>query len=894
VAELGAGRSAALVIRGEAGIGKTALLEYVESRATSYRVIRAAGVESEMELPFGGLHQLCAQLPGYPATAEDTVLGTAFGLSDGAAPDRFQVGVAMLNLLAVAAEDMPLVCLVDDAQWLDRVSAQTLAFVARRLVAERVAIVFAAREYDDPDVLTGLPELMLTGLGYSAARALLDMVITGAADERVRDTFVAETRGNPLALIELHRGLSPGQLASGFGLPDSAGLTGKLEDGFRRRLEVLPPDTRLLLLTAAAEPVGDAALLWRTAARLGIDREAVFADEAADLIDIGTRVRFRHPLIRSAVYRAASPEDQRKVHRALAEATDAAVDPDRRAWHLAYAAVGLDEEVAAELESAAGRAKARGGIAAAAACLERASELTPDPVRRSERALAAAVAKFRAGEPESADDLLTAAGIGPAGEVHAARAARLRAQITFARQRGGAAGPLLLDAANRLARLNDRSARPAYLEALGAAVFAGQLGDDHGVQKVAAAARAALPAPAGGGPMDLLLDAVATQFTEGYATAVPSLRLALHDFREAARRGDEQVVQWLWRGCPVATEVWDDEAWHELACRGLELARNLGALGFLPGALSYRAGVHVHAGEFVAANLLLTESDTIAAATATAPARDVRFLLDAWRGDEATALKSLELGVREARDRGEGRALSLADHATAVLYNGLRRYDKAAEAAQRACAHQDLGLYGWSLAELVEATARSDARNHAEDALERLRERTRSVGTDWALGLLARSEALLADGSDAESLYLEAIERLGRTRIAVHHARAQLMYGEWLRRQERRQDAREQLRAAHRNLSDMGAEAFAERARHELAATGEKTQARRTDLRRLLTAQEAQIAHLAAAGLTNAEIATELFLSPHTVDWHLRKVFSKLAVASRRQLKPNLIEAGSR
>ncbi|NIK61319.1 DNA-binding CsgD family transcriptional regulator [Kribbella shirazensis] len=893
VAELGAGRSSVLVLRGEAGVGKTALLEYLASRASSYRVVRAAGVESEVELPFGGLHQLCAQLGEFRTGVRRTALDTAFGLAPGSAPDRFQVGVAMLNLLAEAAERGPLVCLVDDVQWLDQVSAQTLAFVARRLLAERVALVFAVREPGGSDVLTGLDELFVTGLGYADARALLDTVITGVVDERVRDTFVAETRGNPLALLELHRGLSAGQLASGFGLPGGPGLTSRIEDGFVRRLDQLPPETRLLLLAAAAEPVGDAALLWRAAEYLDTSPDAVFLAESADLVHIGARVRFRHPLIRSAVYGAASPAEQRRVHNALALATDAEVDPDRRAWHRAYATAGLDEEVAAELESAAGRAQARGGAAAAAACLERASELTPDPGRRATRALAAAAAKFRAGEPDAADALLTIAALGPTDELQAAHAARLRAQLAFARQRGGESGTLLLEAANRLADLDDRFAPQAYLEALGAAVFAGRLGAERSLEKVAAAARAARQAAAPAGPMDLLLDAVATQFTDGYNAAVPSLRRALHDFRDAAQRGDEQVVQWLWRGCPVAAELWDDDAWHDLSCRGLELARGLGALGVMPGALTYRAALHLHAGEFVAANLLLTESDSIAASMASAPAREARFLLEAWRGDEETALASIELGVRDARARGEGRALSLADHAAAVLYNGLRHYDKAMEAARSACAQEDLGIFGWSLAEWVEAAVRSGAPSVASDALQRLRDRTSAAGTDWALGILARSAALLADGRRADDLYQEAIERLSRTRMAVHKARAHLLYGEWLRRQDRRQVARDQLRTAHDSLSDMGAVAFAERARLELAATGEKARTRSTDVRQELTAQEAQIAHLAAAGLTNAEIATELFLSRHTVDWHLRKVFTKLAVRSRRQLAPSLIDAAS-
>ncbi|MGW1339552.1 helix-turn-helix transcriptional regulator [Kribbella sp. NPDC002412] len=898
VAGLRAGQSAALVLRGEAGIGKTALLDYVQAHSSACRVVRAAGVEAELELAYGGLHQLYAQLRDRSTDLRYDALGTAFGLAPGDPPDRFQVGVAMLNLLTDAAEDKPLICLVDDAQWLDRVSAQTLAFVARRLLAERVALVFAVREPAEHDELSGLPELVVKGLDFSDARALLDTAITGVVDERVRDRFVAETHGNPLALIELPRSLSAGQLAGGFGLPDAPdprALTSRIEEGFRRRLQPLPPETRLLLLTAAAEPIGDAALLWRAVQRLGIGPDAAAPAESADLIDVGARVRFRHPLIRTVVYRDAPLADKRTVHRALAEATDAAVDPDRRAWHRAHAAVGLDEPVAAELESAAERARARGGLAAAAAFLERAAELTPDPVRRAERALAAATTKFRAGEPDAAYDLLATAEIGPMDDLQSAHLAWLRAQILFTRRRGSDAGPLLLDAANRLEDLGDPLAREAYLEALGAAIFGGRLGD---VVKAAEAACVARPAAGAPGAMDLLLDGVATRFTEGYAAAVQPLRKALHALREDASLGEARLEHWLWLACPVAPEpiapeLWDDEAWHDLAARAVELGRGLGALGVLPVALSYRAGVHLHAGEFTQAAALVAESDAIAAATGSAPLRYTRLMLAAWRGEEDAALRTIEAGVKDATERGEGRALALAECVTAVLYNGLSRYDVALEAARRACEQEDLGFYGWSLAELVEAAARSNAQGTAAEALQQLEHHAGAAGTDWGLGVLARSKALLTEGPAADALYREAIERLGRTRVAVHLARAHLVYGEWLRREQRRQDARFHLRVAYDSFGDMGAKAFAERARQELVATGATARRRQVDTRDLLTAQEAQIAQLAADGLTNHEIGSQLFLSHHTVEWHLRKVFTKLAVTSRKQLNATLIGAAS-
>ncbi|ONI75957.1 LuxR family transcriptional regulator [Kribbella sp. ALI-6-A] len=887
VAAAKAGRSTALVLRGEAGIGKTALLDYLAAHSDSCHVVRVAGVESEMELAFAALHQICGQLPDGLSEPRHAVLATAFGRATGPPPDRFHVGIALLDLLAEAAETRPLICLIDDAQWLDRVSAQALAFAARRLGAERVAIVFAAREAEEVHDLAGLPVLAVRGLGYADARALLDSAITGPVDEHVRERFLTETRGNPLALLELPRALS-GQLAGGFGLPGARPLPRQIEEEFLRRFQPLPRDTQLVVLTAAAEPLGDAALLWRAAERLGLERAAAERAESAGLIELGAGVRFRHPLLRSAIYRAASAEDRRRVHGALAEATDAGRDPDRRVWHRAYAAVGLDESVAEELEQAAQRAQARGGVAAAAAFLERAAELTPEPVRRAERALVAAGTKFAAGESDAAYNLLAAADLGPLDELRRAHLAQLRARIAFARERSSAAVGLLLDAADQLEVLNDSSARTTYLEALGAAIFSGRLAV---VEKAAQAARAAKPAPSPG-PMDLLLDGVATRFSDGFEAAIPLLRKALQAFREEADEVTDGLVRWLWLACPVApepvaSELWDDEVWHDLADRAVELARGFGALGILPVALSYRATVHLHAGEFAAAATLISESDDLTAATGNVPLRYTRLLLAGWRGEETAAMTAIESGLEDASARGEGRAVALARHVTAVLYNGLSRYDDALDAAKQACRQEHLGFVGWSLAELVEAAARSGVRDAAVDALHELEQRTLPAGTDWALGVLARSRALLAEGPAADALYQEAIERLGRSRVAVHLARAHLVYGEWLRREQRRPDARYHLRLAYERFSAMGAMAFAERARQELAATGEATRRPSTD-GGVLTPQEAQIAQLAASGLTNQEIGGRLFLSHHTVEWHLRKVFTKLGITSRRQLDPAL------
>jgi DNA-binding CsgD family transcriptional regulator len=894
LAEVRAGQSRVLVLRGEAGVGKTALLDYLHEQASGFRVARAVGVESEMELAFAGLHQLCTSMLGnladLPGPQRDA-LGTVFGLRMGEAPDRLLVGLAALGLLSEVAEELPLACLVDDAQWLDQASAQALAFVARRLLAEPVALVFAVREPSEEQQWRGLPLLTVGGLSGGDARALLDSVIPGRLDERVRDRIVAETRGNPLALLELPRGLGAAELAGGFGLPDAPELASRIERSFLRRLQSLPVTTQRLLLAAAAEPIGEVTLLWRAAGQLGVGADAAAPAEAAGLIEFGTRVRFRHPLLRAAIYRAAAVPDRREVHRALAEATDPSADPDHRAWHRARAAAEPDEAVAGELERSAARAHGRGGVAAAAAFLQRSAELTPDPARRGARALAAARAKFAAGVPDAAYELLAMAELGRLDELQRAELTRLRAQMAFAERRGSDAPQLLLDAANKLGPLDSGLARETYLEALGAAISAGRLGRELTVREAAEAARtAAPPAPQPPRPLDLLLDAATTRLTEGYVAGVPTLRRALDALRRHGGRTEADILGWLPLAA-MAPELWDDATWHELTARAVGLARDAGTLAVLPIALTYRAVVHVVAGEFGAAAGLIEEANAIREATGNASLGYISMILAAWRGEETRALELIEAVLRDATARGAGRVLGLAWYATAVLHNGLGGYQAALTGARRACEYEDLGFFGFSLAELVEAGARSGARDEASAALRQLSERTRAAGSDWALGIQARSRALLSDGPAAETLYREAIDRLGRTRIAVHLARAHLVYGEWLRREQRRVEAREHLRAAYDMFSRFGAAAFAERARRELQATGETVRKRIVDTRDGLTVQEAQVARLAAEGHTNPEIGARLFISPRTAEYHLHKVFSKLGVSSRRQLRQHLAMA---
>jgi DNA-binding CsgD family transcriptional regulator len=898
LAEVRAGQSRTLVLRGEAGAGKTALLDYLHKQASGFRVARAVGVESEMELAFAGLHQLCtplmSALDGLPGPQRDA-LGRVLGLSAGEAPGRLQVGLSVLGLLSDVAEELPLVCLVDDAQWLDQASAQALTFVARRLLAEPVAMVFAVREPGGERQWRGLPVLRVEGLSSADARALLDSVVRWPLDEQVADRIVAETRGNPLALLELPRGVSAAELAGGFGLPAVGPIARSIERSFLRRFESLPVKSQRLLLAAAAEPTGDVTLLWRAAEWLGVGPDAAAPAEAAGLIELGARVCFRHPLLRAAVYRAVAAPGRREVHRALGAVTDPGADPDRRAWHRARAAAGPDEAVAGELERSAGRAQGRGGVAAAAAFLQLSAELTADPALRGARALAAARAKFAAGAPDGAYELLAMAELGWLDELQRAELARLRAQLAFAERRGSEAPRLLLDAAKKLGPLASGLARETYLEALGAAIFAGRLGRGPTVREMAEAARTAAPPAQPPRPMDLLLDGAATRLTEGYVASLPPLRRALDTLRRDAGSSEADIMDWLWLACPVAPEpialeLWDDAAWHQLAAHAVGLAREAGALAVLPVALRYRAAVHVQAGEFGAADGLIEEADAITAATGNPSMRYPSLMLAAWQGEDTRALELIAAGVRDATASGDGRALGLAGYATAVLYNGLGGYEAALAGARQACEYEDLGFFGWSLAELVEAAARSGAGAEAAAALRRLGERTRAAGSQWALGIQARSTALLSDGPAADCLYQEAIDRLGRTRIAVHLARAHLVYGEWLRREQRRTEAREHLRSAHDMFRRFGAAAFAERARHELQATGEIVRKRTVDTRDALTAQEAQVARLAAEGHTNPEIGARLFISPRTAEYHLRKVFSKLGISSRRQLRHRLTQ----
>jgi len=883
LADVRRGEGRSLVLRGEAGIGKTALLQYLIGSASGMTVLRAVGVESEVELAYASLHQICAplleRLVRLPVP-QRRALEIVFGVSAGPAPDRFLVGLGVLGLFSEAAEERPLLCVVDDAHWLDQASALTLAFVARRLMAERVGIVFAARV--PGRALQHMSELEVRGVRNGDARALLDSAVQFKLDERVRDRLIAETRGNPLALLELPRGLTATQLAGGFGLLEARGLLGRIEESFVRRVAALPEDTQLLLLVAAAEPVGDPLLLWAAADRLGFGPAAAGPAEAAALLSIGEQVIFRHPLVRSAVYGSASVEDRRAVHLALAEVTDRELDPDRRAWHLAGAATGPDEEVATELERSAGRAQARGGVAAAAAFLKRSVALTLDPGRRADRALAAAQAHLQAGSFDEALRLLASAESGSRDELKRAQVELVRGQIAFASNPGGEAPALLLRAARQLESLDVALARATYLDAWLAAMFAGRFAG--GLHEVSLAALSAPQPPSAPGPSDFLLDGLSVLAIEGRGAAAPGLSRAVSAFAEGAV-GMPEALRWGYLATTAAHTLWDEESWHKMVVRQLQSVREAGLLVHLPMYLQALGIAATLRGDFSTAGSLIAEADAIAEATGTRLARYAAVLLAGMRGNEAEAAALIEAELRKASAGGQGLGIQACQRVSAVLYNGLGRYEQAQAAAQQASDEaSELYVSAWALPELIEAASRTGKTRVAVQALVRLTEAASVGHSDWGLGLLARSRALLSEPSAADELYREAIERLSRTRLRPELARAHLLYGEWLRRESRRVHAREQLRIANDLFSSIGMQAFAERAQTELRATGEHVRAHTVQTRDDLTVQERQIAELARDGLSNPEIGARLFLSPRTVEWHLRHVFAKLGIRSRRDL----------
>ncbi|WP_431900429.1 ATP-binding protein [Nonomuraea sp. bgisy101] len=890
LAAVRAGEGRALVLSGDAGLGKTALLDDMAANALGLRVLRVSGMQSEMELAFAGLHQLCGPLldrvEALP-TPQQLALQTAFGLAEGPPPARFMVGMAVLSLLSEASREQPLLCVVDDMHWLDRASAQALGFVARRLGADPIGIVFGART--PTDEVAGVRELRLGGLADQHAHELLSFALTGPLDTRVRDQIVAETRGNPLALLELPRTMSREELAGGFGFPGTAPLTGRIEDSFARQLDALPDDTRLLICLASAEPSGEAKLIWRAASLLGISHVAARPATEVGLADFGQRISFRHPLLRRAAYQSATAEQRRAVHRALAESTDPDTDPDRRAWHRAQATDGTDEEAAADLERSASRAHARGGPNAAAAFLEQAAALTVDPARRADHA--AAHAHMSAGSYDRVLELLAIVRAEPLTELQSARADLLRGNVAFASGLGSDGPPLLLKAAKQLEPLDLDLARETYLNAWMAAMFAGDLAVGGSLADVSRAARG-LPVSAQPDEAELVLDALARIIVDGPAAAALVLRRAVSAIVDASLT-PEQVLRWGWFAHAAAVGNWDFTNWRFLLEREVKVLRTAGAFDLLPIVLAALGTVTTWSGEFAASTAMFAEAETICEVTG-APADAIGpTMLACLRGDEEKAVPLIHSMIAAAEVTGQGMSVTYANWVAAVLYNSLGRYSEALAAAVASSeSSSDLFIALWSLPELVEAATRTGDIPAAEAALARLAESTTAGGTDVGLGLEARSRALLSSGDVAERLYLEAIDRLGRTPLRPELGRAHLLYGEWLRRDNRRVDARHQLKTAHEMFVDLGMRAFAERARRELLATGERVRQSAAESENTLTAQETLIVQLASDGLTNPEIGAQMFLSARTVEWHLRKVFGKLGITSRRQLAAALHQNG--
>jgi DNA-binding CsgD family transcriptional regulator len=889
------GDGGAVVVHGDPGIGKTALLDYAVASAKEFDVFRTVGNEAEMELPYAALHQLCrlvmgevGRLPELQRDALEVVLGRRHG----PAPGRVLVGVALVSLFSALSSRRPLLCVVDDAQWLDTSSAQLIAFAARRTSKDAVAFLFGARTLTEE--VRRLPQLTISGLADHDARALLATVLPDRLDDRVVDRLVAEARGNPLALLELPQGLTPSQLAGGFGLPVSATLASAIEESYRRRLAKLPLPCRRLLLVAAADPTGDPGIVWRAADRLGIARGTAEAVEDKGLVDFGEGVVFRHPLVRSAVYNMAAPKQRREAHLALAEATDRALDPDRRAWHRAQATSRPNEDVAAELDASAERAQARGGFPAAAAFLERSVALTVDPARRAGRALRAAQSKRLAGALESASGLAAVAGRGPLDDLQRAQLDALLGQIAFAGNRGNDAAPLMLKAASRLEQIDVRLAREAQLDALAAALFAGRLAGTTSTSEVAAAARAG---PSPNAPLrasELLLQGLALLITEGYKSATPVLQQAMTAFRSNDIGVDERL-RWSWLAGAVAGVIWDYDTWDALTARQEHLARDAGALTVLPITLSTRAGVCLFAGEMAEAAHVVDQVQVVTDAPDNKRLLRGSLLLAAFSGNEREARQLNAAITKDSLARGEGSAVAIALWAMALLWNGLGQYEEAFRAAtEELKAPNDLWYAGWATVELVEAASRTGHAEQAKPAFNKLVEGTEASGTNWALGLQARCGALLSEGKEAEALYQQAIEWLLPTRLGFDLARTRLLYGEFLRREQRPRDARAQLRTAHELFSEFGMDGFAQRARTELQATGDKVREHTVRTRYDLTPQESRISELAAQGATNQDIAAQMFISPATVEYHLCHVYRKLGVRSRTQLAHTLLHPKGR
>ncbi|WP_405584877.1 AAA family ATPase [Streptomyces sp. NBC_01190] len=910
------GMSSALVLGGEAGIGKTRLLDHLAEASKDLRVVRAAGAESEARLGFAALHRLLRPFLGgldaLPAP-QRAALASAFGLLAAPRADRYLVGMAALTLLSDATAAHPLLCLVDDVQWLDRESRDALAFVGRRLGAEAVGLVVAGRDrLPASAAFEGFATLPVRGLTDADAHELLGRNVPGRLDPAVAARIVAETGGNPLALIETADALSPAHLAGTAPLLEPLPVGARLENHFGKLVRDLPAETRAFLVLLSAAPPDDAPLLWRAAGELGVPAKAADAAISAGVLTRGRLAGFRHPLIRSAVYGGADPAERRRVHAALAAVSDPVRSPERRAWHRGEATIGLDDEVAGELDRASELARARGGYAEQAAFLARAAELSGTD--RAVRLVEAARAHLVLGDPATARAMLERAEplLVSGDPVRRARAAHTRATTDIYFERIGGVLSRLLAAAGTVSATDPALTRSMLMEGLLATLCG-----DHATEPRAefAAAVLALPTPRptteptpgrdmgrdigpAMGParptsVDLLLRGFALRVSSGYPAAVPVLRAAL-----AAMGRDREVIEHGVRPATLALyaaeEVWDDAGGDEAARLVEAHERRIGALGALRSTLVVRSTWELRAGRFAAATACLDEAEDLAAVVGQpSPGLAFRVEMLAWSGQEERARAAADVLLRDLATRhGHGGLGDWARNCLAVLDLALGRYAEAAAHARVAFAHDSAGAVPRVLPDLVEASVRCGDHRTAKEALRRLEERAPLAGTPWALGLLARCRALMADDDQAEAFFAESATLLGRTRVRTDLARTRLLYGEWLRRRRRRADARVELRTAHEMFAGMGAAAFADRARVELLATGERARKRTVRTEHDLTPQERRIAGLAVSGSTNAEIAARLFITRSTVEYHLNKVFRKLDITSRRQLRSVLDDEG--
>ncbi|MFI5592421.1 AAA family ATPase [Amycolatopsis sp. NPDC051758] len=860
----------ALVVKGEAGIGKTALLADATLEASAFRVVHASGSEFEQELPYAGVHQLCMpmleHLTSLPPRHRDA-LQVAFGLADGT-PEVLHVGLAALGLLTAAAQDQPLLCLIEDAQWLDGESLKAMIFLARRLATDPIAMLFAVRSGPGSgDEFDELPGLLVGGLNDEDAKSLLTTRSPFPLDEQVRDRLVAEAQGSPLALLELPR-------AGGFVPPDGSSVPSRVERGFQDRLTGLSDQARTLLTVASADPTGDPSLLWTAAGHLGLDLTLAGAEATGTgLAEFGHRVRFCHPLARSAVYRAAPAAERRLAHDALAESTDPQVAPDRRAWHRAQASASPDDDIAAELERCASRARARGGVAAAAGFLERSVALSLAPGRRIERTLAAGQANLDAGLTDVALELLSTLKTAELTEFQHARVDLLRGRAAFTQHRDNAGPVLMTRAASRLSTLDPPRARDCFLDAFEMSLLVGRGGGV--IHQVVTAARSAAPTS----DVPDLLDALLELVTSGYSTATPLLRHILH--------GDDEPL-WVRRpalAAMIAIELWEPETHTTIAEWLVKEGGESGSPMLLQLGLAQKTIDAVIIGDIGQAIAAAAEEAAIADAAGIVSLVYHRLHLAAHRGRRDEFRELVRLAGNTPERAGQ---VTNLDATAATLNNGLADYPAALAAARRATEHHDVFLTGLALPELIEAAVRCNDHAAAATALAGLTERTEASGTTVGQGITAYARGLV---TGVEEHFREAIELLSEGRVVPYLGRAHLLYGEWLRREGRRRDCRQHLHTAHELLSQSGSEGFARRAAGELRATGERMHSRSVQAYEKLTGQEVAVARLVASGATSNEVAGQLFISKRTVDAHLRSIFRKLGITSRRQLRdhPDLL-----